>query len=306
MAEKSSKKQTVKWYGRALLLIVLTGIVWYIRANLQEISKHEYQFSILYLIASFLSMILAYISMLLIWKDLASSYGLDAPFLKTAKAFYLSQLGKYLPGKVGIFLVRFSVYKGYSKRKIAVATTVEYLSVFTSTFFLVIIGLFFAPESTPSWIRLLAGAGIIGFLLILWPPFFKRAINAGFKIIKKEPLEMFPPFRKSLKYITAYLFTGLCFGLSLYFALNAVNAVPFHYYITITGTFFAANLAGIAAVFAPSGIGVREGVMFMILPTFIPKATVIIGAILSRLVMTAAELFLALMFSVLHKISEKK
>ena len=301
MGSNSSKKEIASWYGRALLIFILIAVAWYIRANLREIVKHEFSFNYRYLAASFAIMLAAHLSMVIIWKDVAASYGLKAPFKKTAKAFFLSQLGKYLPGKLGIFLVRFSVYREHSKRKIAVATSVEYISLFTATFFLVIIGLAFAPKRTPDWIRWMSGAGILAFLVILWPPFFQKAINGGLKILKKPPLREFPPYRKTIKYITAYLFTGLLFGLSLHLSLSAVDPVPFQYFITITGTFFAAILAGIAAVFAPSGIGVREGVLFMILPAFMPKPTVIIGAILSRLVMTASELLLALFFSILDK-----
>ena len=53
------------------------------------------------------------------------------------------------------------------------------------------------------------------------------------------------------------------------------------------------GLAGMLAVFAPGGLGVREGILMLILPLLVPRESAIIAALLLRLVMIAAELSLA-------------
>jgi len=102
-----------------------------------------------------------------------------------------------------------------------------------------------------------------------------------------------------------YVIVGLFYGLSFFLVLNSLSPVGFEYYLAITGTFWAAALIGIAAIFAPSGIGVREGVIMLVLPSFISEPTVIVGAILIRFVMIAAELSLAGLFTVLERRSAR-
>ena len=89
--------------------------------------------------------------------------------------------------------------------------------------------------------------------------------------------------------------------MGLYFILNSLLPVDFRYFLMITGAYEVAGLIGIAAVFAPSGIGVREGVLFLVLPAFIPTPAVIIGTIAMRLIATFTELFLSFVFVVVEK-----
>jgi len=105
-----------------------------------------------------------------------------------------------------------------------------------------------------------------------------------------------------LRFVGAYVFAGLLQGMGLIFILNSLSPVDFRYFLIITGTYEVAGLIGIAAVFAPSGIGVREGVLFLVLPAFIPMPAVIIGTIVMRLIATFTELFLAGVFVVAEKI----
>jgi len=72
--------------------------------------------------------------------------------------------------------------------------------------------------------------------------------------------------------------------------------LSFSYLIPMIGIYYAASLAGIAALFAPAGLGVREGIIFLILPTIIAKGIVIAGTIMIRIVSIAVEICLALFF----------
>jgi uncharacterized membrane protein YbhN (UPF0104 family) len=108
-----------------------------------------------------------------------------------------------------------------------------------------------------------------------------------------------------IRLVFAYTLTGLLYGLGFYLVLNAFSPVNFRYYMTITAAIYAAVIVGMAAVFAPSGIGVREGVLFLILPIFIPMQTVILGVVTIRLIATGAEILLAGIFVLLENIVRK-
>jgi uncharacterized membrane protein YbhN (UPF0104 family) len=86
---------------------------------------------------------------------------------------------------------------------------------------------------------------------------------------------------------------GLPYGLGLFFAFLSLHEISWTYFLTIMGAFYVADVVSIAAIFAPAGIGVREGVIFLILPAFIPKEIVVLAALLVRLASVIIEISLA-------------
>ncbi len=295
-----------RWASRALMVLVFGFVAWIILRNIREIRQYEYEFRWMQIAGAFLAMCGAYFGMSLVWRDIAGSFGIHASFAESCRIWLLSQLGKYVPGKMGIVLVRLDAYRGHPGRSVAVATSVEYMAVLTANLTLVMLGVFATPELLPPYIRWLAGMLIAGLLIALWPGIFRRVVNRALRIIKREPIEIFPSYAQMLRFVTASLMPGLLQGAALFLTLNALTPLSPAYFMTVTGTLFAAVLVGIAAIFAPSGIGVREGVLILVLSVFCPKATVIVAAVLMRLVMTAAELAMAGLFVAICRMDKSR
>jgi len=81
--------------------------------------------------------------------------------------------------------------------------------------------------------------------------------------------------------------------LALFALLDAMAPLDPSRFLIIAAIYEAAGVIGMAALFAPSGLGVREGVLLLLLPLVVPQSAVIIGVILIRLINTGCELFLA-------------
>ena len=177
-----------KWYSRLLFLLVFFFVCYYIFLNFSEIRRFKYDLEWIFLFYSILSFLISYLLQIFIWFRLASSFGLKASFLPTAKCWSLSQLGKYIPGKVGLFLVRIDLYGNASKRVVAFATGVEFITSMTAAFIIVLISIAFLPQTIPAYIRTTAICFVIFFLLILYPPILKKISAVIFKLIHKEPL----------------------------------------------------------------------------------------------------------------------
>lgn len=284
------------WYRWMLFVLVLSAVTWFIGHNLDEIARYDFRIKWPYLMLSFLFVIAAYLVMVFIWTRLALLFGLNAPMLKAGKAWFLSQLGKYVPGKVTLLLVRFDAYRDYPKQRVAIATGIEYIASLASACVLILMALASASQTVPHYIQWAAGVGTVSLLLLLWPPLSMRFINWGLRLLKREQIEEFLPYGVLLRFVGACLLVGLLHGMGLFFVLNSFSPVGFTYFLTIAGTYEAAGLIGLAVVFAPSGIAVREGVLFLVLPAFIPKPSVIVSVITIRLLNTVAELFLAGIF----------
>ena len=54
---------------------------------------------------------------------------------------------------------------------------------------------------------------------------------------------------------------------------------------------------GVLAIFAPSGLGVREATIVLILSQFIPAAQAIVIALLARLISTASDALVAILYA---------
>lgn len=237
---------------------------------------------------------------------MASSFGLKASFLPTAKCWSLSQLGKYIPGKVGLFLVRIDLYGNASKRVVAFATGVEFITSMTAAFIIVLISIAFLPQTIPAYIRTTAICFVIFFLLILYPPILKKISAVIFKLIHKEPLTELPTYALLIKFVLANIIIGLPYGLGIYFAFNCFHPIGWNLFLTLTGVYFAASLIGVAAFFAPAGIGVREGFALLILPAFMAQPVVIFGTILTRFLITFVEIILAALFPMVEYFSKSR
>ncbi|NOQ21696.1 MAG: hypothetical protein GQ565_03460 [Candidatus Aegiribacteria sp.] len=274
--------------------------------NISEISSYDFELKYEYFIAGSILIIINYLYCFLIWHRLTISMGLHVPMIRAARGWFLSYLGKYVPGKITLLLVRMDAYRGFSKKKVAVATMVEYIIALTASCLVLLISVSFSPGIVPGYVRWIAAAGATVMLTVLYPPFLRTLVNMGFRLIKQTPLLEVPKFRNILSFIGAYIIAFLLSGLALFLIFNSLSPVSFRYYLIITGIYSIAGLIGLAAFFAPSGIGVREGVLFLILPAFIAKPTVIVGVIAIRLVTTAVELFLVAVFVIAQKIFSNK
>lgn len=295
-----------RWYSRILLLAVLLGVSYYIFTVISDLTHFDYHINWIYLCLSFFFTLVAYLIQLGIWFFLARSFGINVSFLATANAWNLSQLGKYLPGKVGLLLIRMDIHSGVPKRVIAVATGVEFITAIASASLLVLTSIVFIPEwPYPSlrWIALILACLSV---IILYPPILKTLINWMFRLIKREPLNDMPPYVLLLKLVGVNLLVGLPYGLGLFFAFNCFYPTGWNYFLIITAVYYAAALVGVAAIFAPAGIGVREGIVFLILPALISKPVVIFATILTRIIITITEIFLASLFFVLDHHWAKK
>jgi hypothetical protein len=216
--------------------------------------------------------------------------------MSAARAWSLSQLGKYIPGKAALILVRLNAYENHPKRTVAVATIVEFIAAVIAACLLILFSIFFMKNIIPGYLRIIAALLSLFLLVLLHPKLLKYLTNILLIFFKREPIEDFPSFGLILKFVFINMLIGIPYGLGLFYSMDCFADLSFNYLIPMIGIYYAASLAGIAALFAPAGLGVREGIIFLILPTIIAKGVVIAGTIMIRIVSIAVEICLALFF----------
>ncbi len=288
-----------KIYRWILFAATLGTVTWFVWINADRLAGYSSRIGSRAVLLCFLAVAAGYLARFAAWTRLASLFGLHAPISRSGRAYFLSILGRYIPGKLGLALIRIEAYRPDPPERVALATGTELVTALSAALILMLGGIASTPGTFPAWLKWVAPAGIALTLAILSPPVLHRIIGTIFRMTGREQPRRLPGYGPMLGLTALYIIPGLLQGLGLYALLLSLGPVPPGSYLTITGAYYTAGLAGMLAIFAPGGLGVREGILMLVLPLVVPKESAIIAALLLRLVMIAAELFLAGLFSAL-------
>jgi len=230
------------------------------------------------------------------WGKTVGTLHHSLPFRKVFRVWFLSALGRYLPGTVWQYLGRVVL-----SERIGVVPTVTVASLGLETgFMLLSAGLVWSltlPWQVPSlglpqgnWPLLFLPVGLVA----LHPAVFGRVFNGGLRLLKKPPLKIDLTYPQILGFVGLYAGLWFLFGLAFFLFANSLTALGWNRYLPMTGVFALSWVIGMVSIFAPAGIGVREGVLSVLLVEYMPEPTAIFVALLSRVWMTLAELVCAL------------
>jgi hypothetical protein len=295
-----------KWPGRVLLAIVLITIGYTLGKNLLSLNTEDFQLHPAVLLLSLVFAILSHLVHFLNWILVTLTFGIQRPLISSGKAYFVSRLGRYVPGKVTLLIMRFNEYKMYSRRAVIMAMSVDYISSLAAAGLVVLIGVFAAHGLLPEYIRHASLISSIVFLLALYPPFLRRLSNWVLTLLKRPTFEILPTYPKMLFFVGLKVCAALLQGITFFLLLRGLAPVEIRYYLVTTGVYYAAGLIGIAALFAPQGLGVTEGVLYLVLSTFLPKPAVVVAALLIRVIVSLTELLLAAVFSILDRQSSRR
>ncbi|MCD6589298.1 MAG: flippase-like domain-containing protein [Candidatus Fermentibacteraceae bacterium] len=285
---------TNKYISAFLLILVVVAVSVFAHRSLSGLTESDLSgLPVGSLILSFCLISMAYLNRFFFWTILTASFRLKAPFLLAFRAFFYSLLGRYIPGKAGLFLFRIKAYEGSSRKKVGAALITEYIATFLAACLLIITGTMFIPVTDHILTRWIPGGLLVLFIVLLNPAILKKSINALIGFAGKEPLDVFPATKTIVAITSGYILSGLLHGLALFTLLRVFSPMGFEMYPIVTGAYFMAGLVGIAAFFAPGGIGVREGVLFLLLSFVIDSQSVVISAAIMRLLTLLSELVLA-------------
>ncbi|WP_394296528.1 lysylphosphatidylglycerol synthase domain-containing protein [Nocardiopsis salina] len=230
------------------------------------------------------------------WRALLAGLGSPLPRRVAARVMFVGQLGKYLPGSVWAFVAQVELARDHAvPRSRGAAATLLAVAVTVAT------GLAVAAVALPlssaeaarRWWWALALAPLV--LAALHP----RVITLGLGLAARP----FVRFREVAEagtldvggraITTAVSWTLLAWiplGAHLWLLTWAVGGDPLSSLGPAVGAYALAWTLGLLVVFAPAGLGVREAVLVVALAPVVDAGSALVLAVLSRLVMTVADL----------------
>ena len=297
------------WVRVAQALVGLSIVLFAIRAlarNWDQLRSQplEWQLRPGWLVLSLVLIWLMYALLILAWRSMLSGWGQRLDGWSAARIWILSSLGKYIPGKVwavaGMALL--SQQAGVAPwAATGSAVVMQVLAIGTGAAVAGLAGahiLESAQQGAGAVLALLVAGAIISVGLLLWPPFLRRLLRLA---APQAAGERQPTGRGIVVGIATNIVAWLGYGLALWLlgrGLLPTSGLGLRLAIAV---FTASYLAGFLALFAPGGIGVREGLFILMLqePLGVGAATSL--ALASRLLLTAAELGAAVPFLVFRR-----
>jgi glycosyltransferase 2 family protein len=300
MSDRSVKKNLISIIKWLLIALILFFIARQITTQWELVKGYPWKINWVML---FLSLIVLQIGLFyksLLWSKVLSCFGEKLPPMRAFRVAYLSNLGRYVPGKVFQFVgIMYLARKEGVREDIAVSslalvqlmdTPAGIIAIFV---YYLMLGLSFDKISHYMPLMILLGViSVAAILIILIPSLLERMLNVILRFIKRPRLEFKLEKKVGFQLLFLYFISWNIFGASLYLFLRAVTDIPMNFFLESCVVYAASYLVGYWALFAPGGIGVREGAMGVFLAEIggiITPVALAVG-LMSRLWFLAAEL----------------
>lgn len=147
---------------------------------------------------------------------------------------------------------------------------------------------------------LLPAVALLPLAIIAYRPVFHRIVSVPLRrVLKQEvPQQYFLPTGLVLRFLFEFLGPRVLNGVGFVVVAGTVVEVQPQEWVPFAAAYVLAGAVGLLAVFVPSGLGVREAVIVLVLSQFMPLTDAIVISLLARLVSTAGDGLVALVYAV--------
>jgi uncharacterized membrane protein YbhN (UPF0104 family) len=287
-----SYKWVVKWAVVIAIFVFLGKMVW---ANWNQVKDTPFSLQLLPFILSTVVFVFSYFIQIAAWYLITLKLKIVLSPSETLKIWLYSQLGKYLPGKIWLFLSRFHFYesKGQSRKVVSVAIYLEVVTMIVAAgfIFLAALILFEEMESVYSrkafWWLLLP---LVSAFICLHPRLLQKILNWVLIQFKREPVSLSISYSDIMGVLLVCMVSWAIGGVGFYLFVDSVFPVAPQYTLFLAGALAISNILGLIAIFAPSGLGVREGALVYLLSFIMVTPVAVIVSVLTRIWMTLIEI----------------
>lgn len=229
--------------------------------------------------------------LMLAWRSVLRDLGSRLDIAPAARACFVGQLGKYVPGAVWSMAAQMELCHDHGvPRRRGITSIVVSLAITTGT------GLAIAaatlPLASPEVLRrywwVLIAVPLI--LLGLCPPVLGLVLDRALVLVRQQPLEQRPSWRGMLSACGWNTAGWLLLGAQAWVLLAGLTGRGYHVALVAIGGYALAYSAGLLLVVLPSGIGAREVILVAAITSVAPHSVAVAVALAARLVTTVSDL----------------
>lgn len=274
----------------ALGLIAAIAVV--LAKNFAELKSYEFELRVVPLVMAVVFYALYLLGRGAIWHLLMrwNHAGTTLRFDVTAWLASVT-MGKYIPGKVALYAGRIYWYRNerISGLVVSACFVLDAVATLVSAALIILVACLIVPFEELERFRIPAIAMSAVCIPFIHPRPLQTLINIGARLLGRESVKLPVSFAQCLIFTLLlaadwmFMGFGACFLVSAVAPLDAAS-VPF-----VAAAFVISSVSGMIAIFAPGGLGVREGVFAVLLGAIFPAGLSALLALISRLWLTAVE-----------------
>ena len=228
---------------------------------------------------------------LLSWRTVVCDLGSPLSVRSATRVTFIAQLGKYVPGAVWATAAQVELARGHDvPRKRAAAAAVVNMLITLAT------GLLVAAVALPLssgaaareywWALVLAPPALIG----LYPPVTGYVLDRVLRLARRPPLERRISAAGMTRAVAWSLLGWGFFSVHAWLLVTDVTGKGASVLPVAAGAYALAWSVGFVLIPFPGGVGPRELAFIAALAPVMPRGSAIVVAVVSRLVMTVADL----------------
>ena len=288
-----------KWFRYLFYASLVFLVIALIRADYLVI-PHIYD--PVYLVISLVLLLAGFLLSGASWASVLNQAGYRITFGEGITATGLSIFGKYIPGKIWVIMGRAEYltgkFPGARKDLASFSFDAQFIALWVALL-LGTIGMISIGSIN------IYGAGVLILLillsLVIYTPLFHRVASFVLSRILNRPVKVPKlPFLKMPRVLFWYLMNWGAWCMGFYFLAAAL--IPQTIPLDVSLAFGLAGSLGILVIFAPGGLGIREGILtgyLTIVGLDLQDATTI--AVASRLWFLVGEVFIFLLAMIINR-----
>ena len=278
-------------------IAIVLAIVFYIGkavvTDWQAVSSYDWQIQPLFLVLSCAGFLAAFSFLVWIWRGVLAAFGYPVPYREAWSIYFIGNLGRYIPGKIWTVAgVAYMAGKSGIPGVIAgtAAVCAQAYSILSSFVFFVLFYILKNQDFTGVTFLWTLPVPFVLMVVFLVPDNLERVLNFALKRFGKEAITLNISTATALKITLFYLISWLLFGVSFWFFVSSVAGQGLFNPLYLSGAFAVSYIIGYLAFFAPGGIGVREGILSLLLAGTVSTGVAAVLVVLLRLIITLVEL----------------
>ncbi|HWH05388.1 MAG TPA: lysylphosphatidylglycerol synthase transmembrane domain-containing protein [Gaiellaceae bacterium] len=288
-------RRTVVALELAVLAVFLLALGWAVRDVWAEAEPRLRNANVTDLGIALAVVAVYYLVFVLGWVRILAAYGIRVRYTVALQAEMISMLAKYVPGGVWTPAARVVALRKFGVRDTPTVLATILLEAGLSAIagvLVFVVGLAIVGGADAPLVPLAIFFAVVAFLL--HPRVFRVVARRLLRPFGAHEVASLPT-RTALGLVGFYALTWPLGGVALFFLLRSVGGDPALSTIPFLGGAAAVGaIVAVLAVFAPSGLGVREASMYGLMLAVAADAVALGATLLNRLAITVVEAALLL------------
>ena len=285
-----------RWAGTLFVTVAFIFLALYVASNLEALRAHRWSVRPGLLALSLALHVVGLWWGVYVWKLLLARLGIGVALVQLARVWFLSGLGRYIPGKIWQF-----VGAAHLGAAVGLPARVTVSSLVANTAFFLVGALLVSVYLLPAPIVELGGplATVLPWLapfalLLVHPAVIRFALSLASRATGGEAIAYRGGWLQGVGLVVLATIGWAITGFSLFLFIISLTPLASGAAPAIIGINALSFVIGYLVFVAPAGLGAKEGALAAMLSFFVPAPVAAVIAVAARLWTVSAEILPAL------------